>query len=93
MQSISTFVEKLATILIKELTTTSQTIGVHRTAFDKLCLSRGGHSAATSFYRTSAMKTEKLHEGWRTLWLAIAGVMAIMLIWNVVMLSLNGISY
>jgi hypothetical protein len=39
------------------------------------------------------MKTEKLHEGWRALWLAIAGVMAIMLIWNVVMLSLNGISY
>jgi hypothetical protein len=25
------------------------------------------------------MKTEKLHEGWRALWLAIAGVMAIML--------------
>jgi len=38
------------------------------------------------------MKTEKLHEGWRALWLAIAGVMA-MLIWNVVMISLNGISY
>jgi hypothetical protein len=43
--------------------------------------------------RTLAMKTEKLHEGWRALWLAIVGVMAIMLIWNVVMLSLNGISY
>ena len=40
-----------------------------------------------------AMKTEKLHEGWRALWVAIAGVMAIMLIWNVVMLSLNGLSY
>jgi len=26
-------------------------------------------------------------------WLAIAGVMAIMLIWNVLMLSLNGILY
>jgi hypothetical protein len=39
------------------------------------------------------MKTEKLHEGWRALWLTIVGVMAIMLIWNVVMLSLNGISY
>ena len=30
---------------------------------------------------------------WRTLWLAIAGVMAITLTWNVLMLSLNGISY
>ena len=39
------------------------------------------------------MKTEKLQEGWRALWLVIAGVMVIMLIWNVVMLSLNGISY
>jgi hypothetical protein len=33
------------------------------------------------------------HEGWRTLWLAIAGVMAITLTWNVLMLSLSGISY
>jgi len=33
------------------------------------------------------------HEGWRTLWLAIVGVMAITLTWNVLMLSLNGISY
>jgi hypothetical protein len=32
-------------------------------------------------------------EGWRTLWLAIAGVMAITLTWNVLMVSLNGISY
>jgi len=32
-------------------------------------------------------------EGWRALWLAIAGVMAITLTWNVLMLSLNGISY
>src|SRR5215471_11160333 len=32
-------------------------------------------------------------KGWRTLWLAIAGVMAITLTWNVFMLSLNGISY
>ena len=42
------------------------------------------------------IKTEKFEghqEGWRSLWLAIAGVIAIMLIWNVVMLSLNGISY
>jgi hypothetical protein len=42
------------------------------------------------------MKTERLaghHEGWRTLWLAIAGVMAIMLTWNVLIVSLNGISY
>ena len=41
-----------------------------------------------------AMNTEKFDgEGWRTLWLAIAGVMAITLTWNVLMLSLNGISY
>jgi hypothetical protein len=33
------------------------------------------------------------HEGWRNLWLIIAGVMAITLTWNVLMLSLNGISY
>ena len=32
-------------------------------------------------------------EGWRSLWLAIVGVMAITLTWNVLMLSLNGISY
>jgi len=42
------------------------------------------------------MKTEKVedhHKEWRTLWLALAGVMAITLTWNVLMLSLNGISY
>jgi hypothetical protein len=40
------------------------------------------------------MNTEKFEgEGWRTLWLAIAGVMAITLTWNVLMLTLNGISY
>jgi hypothetical protein len=42
------------------------------------------------------MNTEKFeghYEGWRTLWLAIAGVMAITLTWNVLMLSLNGMSY
>ena len=53
-------------------------------------------TAATFFNRTLAMNTEKFEghqEGWRSLWLAIAGVIAIMLIWNVVMLSLNGISY
>jgi hypothetical protein len=38
-------------------------------------------------------KFEDHHEGWRTLWLAIAGVVAITLTWNVLMLSLNGISY
>ena len=32
-------------------------------------------------------------QGWRTLWLAIAGVMAIMLTWNVLMLGFKGISY
>jgi Mg2+ and Co2+ transporter CorA len=42
------------------------------------------------------MNTEQVEdqpEGWRTLWLAIVGVMAITLTWNVLMLSLNGISY
>jgi hypothetical protein len=42
------------------------------------------------------MNTEKFednNEGWRSLWLAIAGVMAITLTWNVLMLSLGGISY
>jgi hypothetical protein len=33
------------------------------------------------------------HEGWKALWLAVAGVLAITLTWNVLMLSLNGISY
>ena len=40
------------------------------------------------------MNTEKFEgEGWRTVWIAIAGVLAITLTWNVLMLSLNGISY
>jgi|ERR1700745_683883 hypothetical protein len=46
--------------------------------------------------KSEAMNTEKFEdhrEEWRTLWLAIAGVMAITLTWNVLMLSLNGISY
>jgi hypothetical protein len=51
---------------------------------------------ATQFLKAEVINTEKFedhHEGWRTLWLAIAGVMAITLTWNVLMLSLNGISY
>ena len=46
-------------------------------------------------YATQIINAEKFegNEGWRTLWLAIAGVMAITLAWNVLMLSLNGISY
>jgi hypothetical protein len=45
--------------------------------------------------RYATQKAEKLeaHHEWRTLWFAIAGVMAITLAWNVLMLSLNGISY
>ena len=53
-----------------------------------------GHGS--QILKSEAMNTEKLEdhdEGWRTLWLAIAGVMAITLTWNVLMLSLNGISY
>jgi hypothetical protein len=43
---------------------------------------------------TQIVNAEKFEgEGWRTLWLAIAGVLAITLTWNVLMLSLNGISY
>jgi hypothetical protein len=38
-------------------------------------------------------KSESHHEGWHTLWLAIAGVMGITMTGNVLMLSLNGISY
>jgi hypothetical protein len=57
-------------------------------------IKRAGYEL-TSLVGLLLMKTEKVghHEGWRTLWLAIAGVMAITLTWNVLMLSLNGISY
>jgi hypothetical protein len=41
----------------------------------------------------SIEKFEDPHERWRTLWLVIAGVVAITLTWNVLMLSLKGISY
>jgi hypothetical protein len=50
----------------------------------------------SQFLRSEAMNAEKFeshYEGWRTLWLAIAGVIAITLTWNVLMLSLSGISY
>jgi hypothetical protein len=53
-------------------------------------------TAANFFSREAMNNTEKFedhHEGWRTLWLAVAGVMAITLTWNALMLSLNGISY
>jgi len=53
-----------------------------------------GHGS--QLFQIEAMKTEKVedhHKEWRTLWLALAGVMAITLTWNVLMLSLNGISY
>jgi len=43
--------------------------------------------------QTLSDRYEAHHEGWRTLCLTIAGVMAITLTWNVLMLSLNGISY
>src|SRR5262249_21572928 len=32
------------------------------------------------------------HEGWKALWLAVAGVLAITMTWDVLMLSLDGIS-
>ena len=50
----------------------------------------------SQFLKSEAMNAEKFeshHEEWRALWLTIAGVMAITLTWNVLMLSLNGISY
>jgi hypothetical protein len=53
-----------------------------------------GHGS--QILKSEAMNTEKFedhHEGWRTLWLAIAGMMAIALTWNVLMVSLSGISY
>jgi len=51
------------------------------------------HSDRYATQIINAEKFEDHHEGWRTLWLAIAGVMAITLAWNVLMLSFNGISY
>jgi hypothetical protein len=40
------------------------------------------------------MKIEKrLHEGWKALWLAVAGVLTIALMWNVLILGLHGFSY
>jgi hypothetical protein len=51
------------------------------------------HSDRYATQIINAEKFEDHHEGWRTLWLAIAGVMAITLTWNVLMLSLNGVSY
>ena len=44
-------------------------------------------------YTTQIMNVEAHHDGWRSLWLAIAGVMGITLTWDILMLSLNGISY
>jgi hypothetical protein len=52
--------------------------------------------SGSQFFKSAAMTTEKFedhHQGWRTLWITIAGVMAITLTWNVLMLSLKGISY
>jgi len=38
-------------------------------------------------------KFERLHEGRKALWLAVAGVLAITLTWNVLILGLHGFSY
>ena len=38
-------------------------------------------------------KFGRLHEGWKALWLAVAGVLAITLTWNVLVLGLHGFSY
>ena len=51
------------------------------------------HSDRYATQIINADKFEAHHEGWRTLWLAIAGVMAMTLAWNVLMVGLNGISY
>jgi hypothetical protein len=51
------------------------------------------HSDRHATQIMNAEKVEAHQEGWQTLWFAIAGVMAITLLWNVLMLSLNGISY
>jgi LPS sulfotransferase NodH len=51
------------------------------------------HSDRYAMQTINAEKLEAHHEGWRTWWFAIAGVMAITLAWNLLMLSLNGISY
>jgi len=51
------------------------------------------HSDRYATQIINADRFEAHHDGWRTLWFAIAGVMAITLAWNALMLSLNGISY
>ncbi len=69
-------------------------LAVGSVASPPIPLSPRGHGG--QFFKSEAMNTEKFeghHEGWRTLWLAIAGVIAITLTWNVLMLSLNGVSY
>jgi len=51
------------------------------------------HSARYAAQITNVEKFEGHRDRWRTLWLAIGGVMAITLTWNVLILSLNGITY
>jgi len=84
MQTLATFDEKLATILIKELTTTSQTISVHRTAFDNLRFF--GHG----INRTSVMKSESVvhNAATQALILSVAGVTAIVLMASLILLIL-----
>ena len=74
--------------------TVSSLIEVKATQREEVKSSKARREGADN--RVRRMKTERFaghHEGWRALWLAIAGVMAITLTWNVLMLSLNGISY
>jgi hypothetical protein len=52
-----------------------------------------GVTAANLLVGSNTEKFEGRREEWQALWLAIAGVMAITLTWNVLMLSMNGISY
>ena len=73
------------------LTTLSQMDGTHRTVFDNLRSRRGAHSAATSFDRTFAMKTQRFaghQEATHALVLSLAGVMAISLIASLILLIL-----
>jgi hypothetical protein len=103
-QTIARFDEELATILIKtsistkgrsqlvhrcELTTTSQTTGIHRTAFDNLHLSLARH-AASFFDRTLAMKSDSVghHAATQALVLSVAGVTTIVLIASLILLIL-----
>lgn len=78
----------------RELTTSSQTIGIYQAAFDNLRVTplrpMCGVAAVINFTRTLAMKTERLGHNAATqaLVLTVAGVMTIGLIASLILLIL-----